>query len=87
MQLISHRIDFGKIQGPLIDYLNNNEKFQILNNKKADYSNDDKVNLSLNNKIDSKPDIENRSSTNNSMDKNALLHNYEIRFSMIEFSL
>ena len=35
MQLISHRIDIGKIKGPLADYLNNNEKFWILDNKKS----------------------------------------------------
>ena len=37
MDIISHRIDFGKIQGPLADFLNNNEKFQILDNKKANF--------------------------------------------------
>ncbi len=36
MQLISHRIDFEKIKGPLADYLNNNEKFWIRDNKNQD---------------------------------------------------
>ncbi len=32
MQLLSHRINFDKIKGPLADYLNSNKDFQIIDN-------------------------------------------------------
>ena len=30
-------LKFGKVHGPLADFLNNNEKFQILDNKQANF--------------------------------------------------
>ncbi len=64
MQLISHRIDLGKIKGPLADFLNNNDKFWMVDNKKTDHNSNPVTKLSLDNNSYSISHTENESSTN-----------------------
>jgi hypothetical protein len=40
IRLLRYRIDFTNIKGPLADYLNDNEEFQILNNNHCFYNGD-----------------------------------------------
>jgi hypothetical protein len=65
MQLISHRINLGKIKGPLADFLNNNDRFWIMDNKKSGDNNYSQSGSYLDNKLSPNFDIEDESSISN----------------------
>ena len=71
IQLISHRIDLGKIKGPLADFLNNNEKFWILDNKQSGHNNDSLSRTFLD-KLNPNSDIEYESSFNNTKEESEI---------------